>query len=87
LLATHQNWTDRFLAEPALLGVIDSYGIELLYPVREREKMQHPRIATKGKSNYRWIMEAKFCFLLNRFGLLVCWDTAREKITTRSFIP
>ena len=27
LLKTHQNWTNRFLAEPTLLGVADTYGI------------------------------------------------------------
>jgi hypothetical protein len=87
LLATHQDWAQRFLAEPTVLDVIDSYGIELLHPLREREKTQHPRIATKGKSNYRWIMGATFCFLLNQFGLIVCWDTAPKRIMTRSFIP
>jgi len=87
LLATHQDWADRFLADPTLLGVIDSYGIELLHPVREDEKTQHPRIATKGKSNHRWILGAKFCFLLNQFGLIVCWDTAREKDHDTIFHP
>jgi len=56
LLAKHQDWADRFLADPTVLGVIDSYGIELIHPVREHIKTQHPRIATKGKSNYRWII-------------------------------
>lgn len=28
LFVTHQNWTERFLADPSLLSVIDSYGIE-----------------------------------------------------------
>ena len=32
---THRWWTWRFLAQPTLLGVIDSYGIELIHPIRE----------------------------------------------------
>src|SRR5579884_518305 len=27
LFVTHQAWADRFLADPTVLGVIDSYGI------------------------------------------------------------
>src|SRR5262245_8550616 len=30
LLAIHRHWTDEFLATPSLLGVVDSYGIELV---------------------------------------------------------
>src|SRR5499427_2741814 len=35
LLKTHQNWTQVFLAAPTVLGVIDTYGIELIHPMRE----------------------------------------------------
>src|SRR2546425_8568187 len=30
LLKTHQDWTQVFLAAPTVLGVIDTYGIELI---------------------------------------------------------
>src|SRR5215831_4584436 len=32
LLKTHQDWTRAFLAAPTVLGVIDTYGIELIHP-------------------------------------------------------
>ena len=32
LLKTHQDWTGYFLASSTMLGVIDSYGIELIHP-------------------------------------------------------
>jgi len=35
LLKTHQDWTQVFLAAPTVLGVIDTYGIELIHPMRE----------------------------------------------------
>src|SRR4029453_9310133 len=35
LLKTHQEWTQAFLAAPTVLGVIDTYGIELIHPMRE----------------------------------------------------
>jgi hypothetical protein len=35
LFKTHQHWTRAFLAAPTVLGVIDTYGIELIHPMRE----------------------------------------------------
>src|SRR5215472_857364 len=35
LFKTHQDWTRAFLAAPTVLGVIDTYGIELIHPIRE----------------------------------------------------
>lgn len=35
LFKAHRAWTDRFLAEPTVLWVVDSYGVELLHPCRE----------------------------------------------------
>jgi hypothetical protein len=65
-----------FLAEPSLLGVIDSYGIELIHPRREGRSEQ--QIGKKGKSNGRWIVGGKLCLLLNHLGQIVAWacDTA-----------
>jgi hypothetical protein len=67
---------DRFLADPSLLGVIDSYGIALLHPIREGRIKQ--QIGKKGISNHRWIVGGKLCYLLNHLGLIVAWmcDTA-----------
>jgi hypothetical protein len=62
----------RFMAELTLLGLIDSYGTKLIHLIREgRSKKQ---IGQKGISNYRWIVGAKLCLLLNKFGLVVDWD-------------
>jgi len=35
LFATHQEWADRFLAEPTIFGVADSYGVELTHSYRD----------------------------------------------------
>ena len=35
LFTTHHDWTQAFLAAPTVLGVIDTYGIELIHPMRE----------------------------------------------------
>ena len=76
LFNEQQHWTQRLMAAPSLIGLIDSYGIELIHPRREgRSKRQ---IGRKGKSNWRWIVGGKLCVLLNHLGLVVAWacDTA-----------
>ena len=40
LFVTHQDWTQGFLASPTVLGVIDTYGIELIHPIREGRSPQ-----------------------------------------------
>ena len=69
LFQTHQDWTAHFLAEPTVFGVIDTYGIELIHPVREGRSPA--QIGRKGYSNRRWIVGGKLCLLLNKFGLVV----------------
>ncbi len=71
LFRTHQDWTQVFLAAPTVLGVIDTYGIELIHPMREGRSPQ--QIGRKGLSNHRWIVGGKLCLLLNQWGLIVGW--------------
>ena len=40
LFMTHQDWAQTFLAAPTVLGVIDTYGIELIHPMREGRSPQ-----------------------------------------------
>lgn len=59
LFNTHRHYVDLFLADPSILGVIDSYGIELLHPIREGRSEQQRLIyhtcspVTKPRHN-RW---------------------------------
>ena len=72
LFNSHSKWTNIFMAETSLFGVIDSYGIELIHPRREGRSQQ--QIGKKGISNQRWIVGGKLCLLLNKLGLIVDWD-------------
>ena len=72
LFNSHRKWVKRFMAEPSLIGVIDSYGIELIHP--RREGRSDKQIGRKGSSNLRWIVGGKLCLLLNHLGLVVEWD-------------
>ncbi len=76
LFKTHQEWARCFLAAPSLLGLADSYGIELTHPRREGRSTR--QIGKKGKSNWRWIVGVKLAVVFNHLGLIVDWtcDTA-----------
>lgn len=72
LFNSHRCWVEHFMAEPSLIGVIDTFGIELIHP--RREGRSERQIGRKGKSNWRWIVGGKLCLLLNHLGLVVGWD-------------
>jgi hypothetical protein len=83
LLRTHQDWPQVFLAAPTVLGVIDTYGIELIHPMREGRSPQ--QIGRKGLSNHRWIVGGKLCLGLNQYGLVVAWDCATANVADNTF--
>src|SRR2546430_13398322 len=83
LFVTHQDWTQVFLAAPTVLGVIDTYGIELLHPMREGRSPQ--QIGRQGLSNHRWIVGGKLCLLLNQYGLVVGWDCGTANVADNTF--
>src|SRR3989475_3622865 len=83
LFVTHQAWTQVFLASPTVLGVIDTYGIELIHPMREGRSPQ--QIGRKGLSNHRWIVGGKLCLLLNQYGLVVAWACATANTADNTF--
>jgi hypothetical protein len=85
LFSVHQTWTDVFLVHPGMMSVIDSYGIELIHPIRESRSEQ--QIGRKGLSNHRWIVGSKLCFLLNHLGLVSAWDCATADVHDTYFHP
>ncbi len=85
LLAAHQDQAQHFLAKPSLLGVVDSYGIELIHP--RREGRSHKQIGKKGKSNLRWIVGAKLCYILDHLGRVVDWAVDTANVYDGTFHP
>src|SRR5215472_2641582 len=67
LFRTHHDWTRVFLAAPTILGVIDTYGIELIHPMREGRSPQ--QIGRKGLSNHRWIVGGTRCLAAQPVGV------------------
>lgn len=83
-LTTQARLTKTLLAEPTILGVADSYGIELLHPRREGRTAE--QLGTKGLSNKRWIVGAKFYFIANQFGRIVDWDLDQAHVHDKRFL-
>ena len=85
LFKTHQRWTDRCLATPTLLGIVDTYGVELIHPYRKgRSACQ---IGKQGLSNHRWIVRGKRCVLLNQWGSSRVGRAPRPTFTIVPSIP
>lgn len=85
LFKTHQPWTFLFLAPPTLLGIVDSYGIELIHPIRKGRSPA--QIGRKGISNHRWIVGYKLCLLINQRGEIVGWLGASAHTHDTRFHP
>ena len=85
LFATHRAWAERFLAEPTVLGIADSYGVELRHP--RRHGRATAQLGEKGLSNHRWIAGGKLCVLVNQWGRIVAWDDATANVHDSAFHP
>jgi hypothetical protein len=84
-LAARQDWTEHFLADEGLLGIADSFGVELLHPRRQgRAKTSE---AKKGLSNHRWIVGIKVCALINHLGRVVDWQWQGANTHDKHFRP
>ena len=82
-LKVHHHWCRQFLSEPTFFTVIDSYGIELIHPAREK-RSKNP-LGKKGKSNRRWIVGLKLCWLLNSRGEVVDWGWNTANVHDQAF--
>ena len=78
LFRTHQDWTQVFLAAPTVLGVIDTYGIELIHPMREGRSPQ--QIGRQGLSHHRWMVGGNRGLLVKQWGLVVGWAWATAHV-------
>jgi hypothetical protein len=85
LFKTHRAWTFQFLARPTLLGIVDSFGIELIHPVREGRSPR--QIGRKGISNHRWIVGGKLCLVVNHLGGITGWAWAPANAHDSWFHP
>jgi len=85
LLKTHKDWCELLMADPTFFTVMDSYPIELLFPIREGRSKQ--QVGKKGPDKGRWSVGIKLCWLLNDFGCVVDWTWATMNVSDKHFNP
>lgn len=83
LLAVYEPLTDQFLVAPQAESVIDSYGIELIHPIREGRSPA--QVGKKGLSNHRWIAGVKLCWLITPQGQIIDWAWATANTHDQHF--
>lgn len=84
-LKTHQAWCQTLLAQASFFTVIDSYPIELIFPIREGRSSK--QIGKKGKDKGRWSVGIKLCWILNDQGKVVSWDWNTMNTYDHNFNP
>jgi hypothetical protein len=83
-LARQQVHTDILMAQPSVLNVVDSYPIELIFPIRDgRSKQQY---GGKNKDKGRWSIGIKVCWILNTFGQVCGWIWDKMNYSDNEFL-
>lgn len=85
LFSAHHGWTERFMAEPSVLGLADTYSISLVHPARAGRSSK--QIGRFGISNKVWVFGGKLCFVLNKWGLVCGWDASTANVKDTVFHP
>ncbi len=84
-LREQQYHTDALLAPASRLNVIDTFPIELLFPIRAgRSKRQ---LGTKNRDKGRWSIGVKLCWILNCLGQVVGWHWLPMNQPDQDFLP
>jgi hypothetical protein len=84
-LRAQQTHTDRLLDEPSVLNVMDSYPIELLFPLRHGRSPQ--QLGKKNKDKGRWSIGIKLGWVLNTYGQVVGWHWLTMNRPDQDFLP
>ena len=66
LIIHYRSYTDKFLAEESLFNITDSFGVEIIKPIRENRSRQSKNVSKKGQSNHRWIVGRKINVIINQ---------------------
>lgn len=73
LVNKYWSYTSLFLKKESLFNVADSYGVELIHPIRFGRNKQLKQIVRKGKSNGRWFVGRKIGIVINNRSQIICF--------------
>lgn len=67
------------------MNVLDSFPIELRFPIREGRSKQ--QLGKKGRDKGRWSVGVKLCWILNTLGQVVGWHWLTMNAHDQDFLP
>lgn len=85
LLKTRQAWAVHRLSAPSFLTVIDSYPIELIFPIREGPSDK--QMGKQSKDKGPWSIGVTLCWLINEAGKVVAWSFDGMPVPDKTFNP
>ncbi len=71
----------------SILNVMDSYGVEIIHPIREGRSKQSQKVSKKGKSNRRWIVGRKVNVALNSRLEVIGFQDGTDNVSDNTFNP
>ncbi len=74
LVNKYWHYCEVFLKKESLFNVADSYGVELIHPIRYGRNKQLNSFVRKGISNKRWIVGRKINIVINNFLQIVSFN-------------
>jgi hypothetical protein len=83
-LREHQHLTDALMEQPSVLNVVDSFPIELIFPIRAGRSVQ--QFGTKSRDKGRWSVGVKLCWILNRCGRVCGWIWDKMNYADNKFL-
>lgn len=83
LLKTHHRWYVWFLEDPTFFTVVDSFPIELIFPIREGRSPQ--QVGKKNKDKGRWSVGIKLFWIINDLGRVVAWKWLPMNVHDQDF--
>jgi hypothetical protein len=85
LLKEKRGLCRKLLAKPTFFNVMDTYGIEIIRPIREGRSKQSQAVSAKGKSGHRWIVGRKVCIRINDEGGITAYDDDTANVHDQTF--
>ncbi len=85
LLIKYHKLCNQFLATETFFNVLDSFGVEIIHPVREGRSNQSQVVSKKGKSNKRWIIGRKINVAINGELEIIDYQDATANVCDNTF--
>jgi hypothetical protein len=85
LLIKYHKHCNQFLSTETFFNIIDSFGVEVIHPVREERSTQSQIVSRKGKSNKRWIIGRKINVAINGELEIIDYQDDTDNVCDNSF--